>query len=182
MDMTDAAVAAEPSDEHLRRAVERVEELEAKEARLGELQELIDQGFLEGSTLMLAAEFHGAFGVPLRQEPGIPPHDRAQLRLDLMTEELNELVAAIAADDIVAAADALADLQVALDGTFLEFGLGAVKADLVAAVHRANMSKLGADGQPVLRGDGKILKGPGYVPPELGPIVAAARGEISTAT
>ncbi len=34
-------------------------------------------------------------------------------------------------------------------------------------VHRSNMSKLGTDGKPVKRLDGKILKGPLYSPPNL---------------
>ena len=29
-------------------------------------------------------------------------------------------------------------------------------------VHQANMSKLGEDGKPIYRGDGKVLKGPNY--------------------
>ena len=29
-------------------------------------------------------------------------------------------------------------------------------------VHTANMSKLGEDGKPIYRGDGKVLKGPNY--------------------
>lgn len=34
-------------------------------------------------------------------------------------------------------------------------------------VHESNMSKLGADGKPVRREDGKILKGPNYFEPSL---------------
>ena len=34
-------------------------------------------------------------------------------------------------------------------------------------VHESNMSKLGADGKPIYREDGKVLKGPGYKPPNL---------------
>jgi len=36
-----------------------------------------------------------------------------------------------------------------------------------AEVHRSNMSKLGPDGKPVRREDGKILKGPNYSPADL---------------
>lgn len=35
-------------------------------------------------------------------------------------------------------------------------------------VHESNMSKLGADGKPIRREDGKVLKGPNYKPPSLG--------------
>jgi len=34
-------------------------------------------------------------------------------------------------------------------------------------VHRSNMSKLGLDGKPIRRADGKVLKGPNYAPPEM---------------
>ena len=34
-------------------------------------------------------------------------------------------------------------------------------------VHKSNMSKLGEDGKPIYREDGKVLKGPNYKPPSL---------------
>ena len=34
-------------------------------------------------------------------------------------------------------------------------------------VHKSNMSKLGLDGKPIRRADGKVLKGPNYQPPIL---------------
>lgn len=91
--MTEPSAAA--VDESVRRAMERIDELEAAEAALAETRALVEAGFLVPSLLMLVAEFHGAFGVPVRQQPGIPPDERAQLRIDLMTEELNDLVAAV---------------------------------------------------------------------------------------
>lgn len=38
-------------------------------------------------------------------------------------------------------------------------------------VHASNMSKLGEDGKPIRRADGKILKGPNYQPPILSDLV-----------
>ena len=38
-------------------------------------------------------------------------------------------------------------------------------------VHASNMSKLGEDGKPIYRGDGKVLKGPNYAPPELNTLI-----------
>ena len=38
-------------------------------------------------------------------------------------------------------------------------------------VHHSNMSKLGNDGKPVYRDDGKVLKGPNYKPPTLNDLV-----------
>jgi hypothetical protein len=38
-------------------------------------------------------------------------------------------------------------------------------------VHQSNMSKLGEDGKPIYREDGKVLKGPNYQPPDLSDLV-----------
>ena len=38
-------------------------------------------------------------------------------------------------------------------------------------VHESNMSKLGEDGKPIYRADGKVLKGPNYQPPDLSDLV-----------
>ena len=38
-------------------------------------------------------------------------------------------------------------------------------------VHQSNMSKLGEDGKPIRREDGKVLKGPNYTPPNLTDLV-----------
>ena len=38
-------------------------------------------------------------------------------------------------------------------------------------VHQSNMSKLGEDGKPIYREDGKVLKGPGYKPPDLSDLI-----------
>ena len=40
-------------------------------------------------------------------------------------------------------------------------------------VHKSNMSKLGLDGKPIRRADGKVLKGPNYQPPILNDLVHA---------
>jgi hypothetical protein len=39
-------------------------------------------------------------------------------------------------------------------------------------VHRANLSKLDADGQPVLRSDGKVIKSALYRPPDIATVLA----------
>ena len=38
-------------------------------------------------------------------------------------------------------------------------------------IHESNMSKLGEDGKPIYRDDGKVLKGPNYKPPNLSDLV-----------
>ncbi len=41
-------------------------------------------------------------------------------------------------------------------------------------VHKSNMSKLGLDGKPIKRADGKVMKGPNYAPPDLSDLVEDA--------
>ncbi|WP_422050626.1 hypothetical protein [Shimia sp.] len=121
-------------------------------------------------TLALVKEWHEAFDVPVVDTPAIP-HARAVMRQDILEEEVAELRAAIAAGDMVEVLDALCDIQYVLDGTFLEFGLHSLKPAAVEEVHASNMSKLGADGRPVLRADGKVLKGPDFRRPDLGRVL-----------
>ena len=71
--------------------------------------------------------------------------------------------------DAVEAADALADLDYVVNGAALVFGFHL--PSLTMEVHRSNMSKLGADGSPVKRADGKILKGPGYFKPNVAAVL-----------
>lgn len=42
-----------------------------------------------------------------------------------------------------------------------------------AEVHRSNLSKLGPDGKPIIREDGKILKGAMYSPPDIQAVLDA---------
>lgn len=65
--------------------------------------------------------------------------------------------------------DGLADSIVVLIGTALAFGLDLNEA--MKRVHRSNMSKMGPDGRPIYREDGKILKGPDFKPPVLDDLV-----------
>ena len=122
-------------------------------------------------------EFHDAFGVRTRSVPaatGLGVDDEELvLRRRLLDEEVGELADAVADRDLTAVADALADIVYIACGTADLLG---IPFDAVfSEVHRANMSKLGADGRPVLRADGKVLKGPGYLPPDVAGLLAAAR-------
>lgn len=75
--------------------------------------------------------------------------------------------------DHIAFADALTDIE------YVTLGAGhAVGVDLDVTfdeVQRSNMSKLGPDGKPMYREDGKVMKGPNYTPPDL--MVAIARSK-----
>lgn len=95
----------------------------------------------EPNALNSVAQFHRLFLHPVLESPTIPTKDRSELRIALIQEELDELKDAILANDIVAAADALCDLQYVLSGTVLEFGLKNVFASLFNEVHRSNMTK-----------------------------------------
>ena len=75
--------------------------------------------------------------------------------------------------DTVETADALADLIYVIYGMALETGIDL--AAVLAEVQRSNMSKLGADGKPVYREDGKVLKGPGYFPPNVEAVLRRRR-------
>lgn len=116
-------------------------------------------------TLNMTKECHEVFGLPISETPNIHNDALNDLRVELLTEELKELREGLNEKDPVKVLDALADLQVVLDGAFISLGFYPLKIAAVAEAHKANMSKLGIDGKPILRADGKYLKGPNYVPP-----------------
>ncbi|MEM9895540.1 MAG: nucleoside triphosphate pyrophosphohydrolase family protein [Bacteroidota bacterium] len=87
------------------------------------------------------AVFHRTFGHPVEAKPLIPSEKRCDLRVSLLTEELDELKEAIADKNLVEIADALADIQYVLAGAILEFGLGEKFRTVFDEVQRSNMSK-----------------------------------------
>lgn len=97
--------------------------------------------FDEPNGLNDVAKFHKVFGLPVIDSPSIPDHDRCQLRISLLQEELDEFKEALASKDIVGAADALADIQYVLSGAILELGLASSFKALFDEVQRSNMSK-----------------------------------------
>ena len=145
----------------------------------------------------LVRRFHRLYGLPVRTDgPGLE-RESLHMRMSLIAEEFAELVGAVygraararveaayaraVADDdgerdTAAAADALADLVYVVYGMALETGIDL--AAVLAEVQRSNMSKLGADGRPVYRGDGKVLKGPDYFPPDVAGVLGIGRREV----
>lgn len=127
--------------------------------------------------------FHKAFGHPVNETPTVPDIETRLLRVKLIAEELIELADACGvklsidgnylhvepADrdrcDLVEVADALGDLRYVVDGANLVYGIPGHA--VLQEVHRSNMSKLGADGKPMYREDGKVMKGPRYSPPDI---------------
>lgn len=109
--------------------------------------------------------FMETFGQEVKTKPEFPDLDTVSLRYDLIKEELQELFEAMGDKNIVEVADALTDILYVTYGAGHAFGI-----DLDACfdeVQRSNMSKLGADGKPIYRDDGKVMKGPNYFEPDL---------------
>ena len=126
---------------------------------------MIDDLVPKRSASDMVRQFHEVFGHPVAGVPGLIPDERAWLRYDLIAEELSELFDAILAGDMVAIADALGDLEYVVHGAAIEWGIPL--EDVVRNVHVSNMSKLGADGKPIYRSDGKVMKGPDFEEPDL---------------
>ena len=117
----------------------------------------------------LVQDFMWIFGQTVRRELGWPGMDVAALRVDLIDEELNELREATGKQDLVGIADALTDLLYVVYGAGHAYGINL--DDCFAEVHRSNMRKHDEESQPIYREDGKVLKGPNYIPPDLGQII-----------
>lgn len=117
------------------------------------------------TNLDLVREFHERFLCPIGDNPELPSNVLCFLRWKLLYEELEEFSEALEKRDLVGAADALADILYVAYGAALTFGLPI--NEIFAEVHRSNMTKLGEDGNPIFRPDGKILKGPNYTPPDI---------------
>lgn len=124
---------------------------------------------MKGTNFELAGDFMQAFGQAVRTAPNFPDANTVALRVELIAEELCELQEAIHNKDIVEVADALTDLLYVVYGAGHTFGIDL--DECYKEVHRSNMSKLGEDGKPIYRKDGKVLKGPYYSPPDLNKIL-----------
>ncbi|MDT0650714.1 nucleoside triphosphate pyrophosphohydrolase family protein [Autumnicola edwardsiae] len=113
-------------------------------------------------------EFHTAFGLGISEEPvadlGKPKN---KLRFELMKEENEEYLEAANNNNLTEVADALGDMLYILCGTIIEHGMQHKIEEVFDEIQLSNMSKLGADGKPVYREDGKVLKGPGYAKPNI---------------
>jgi predicted HAD superfamily Cof-like phosphohydrolase len=111
--------------------------------------------------------FHSTFETPVGEELHLISKKRAKLRYDLILEELNEYREAVENDDIVEVCDAIVDILYLTYGTAVEHGMKDKLDKMFNEVQNSNMSKLGLNGKPVFREDGKILKGPNYFRPNL---------------
>ena len=127
--------------------------------------------YTDVSNFELVGDFMEAFGQTVQVDPTWPDFSTRELRLELISEEFSELAQAIDDRDMIQIADALTDLLYVVYGAGHTFGLDL--DECFQEVHRSNMSKLGENGRPIHREDGKVMKGPGYFEPDLEGILGA---------
>ena len=110
------------------------------------------------------------FGTAMGQDVDVPygrTTDLETMRLKLIEEECKEVHDADSTENLL---KELADLVYVTYGMAATFGWDLDEA--VRRVHASNMSKLGEDGKPIYREDGKVLKGPNYKKPDLSDLVS----------
>lgn len=138
----------------------------------------------------LVRQFHDTYGLPIADDGPRADRDRVHMRMSLIAEEFAELTGAVYGQeargiierafeearivddysrDTVEVADALGDLTYVVYGMALELGIP--MADVLAEIQGSNMSKLGADGKPIYREDGKVLKGPDFYDPDIAKVL-----------
>jgi len=111
-------------------------------------------------------KFHNTYKLGYSETPiANLGNSKNKLRFSLMSEENEEYLEAANNDDIIEVADALGDMLYILCGTIIEHGMQDIIEDVFDEIQRSNMSKLGEDGEPIYREDGKVLKGPHYFKP-----------------
>ncbi len=122
--------------------------------------------------LASVSEFHRIYNVPQSADPVAKPGaELIALRHRLMAEENDEYLEAAHAGNLVEVADALGDQLYILCGTIISHGLQHVIEEVFREIHQSNLSKLGPDGQPLYREDGKVLKGPNYFRPDIASVL-----------
>lgn len=113
-------------------------------------------------------QFHDSFGLASTDSHYVMPDEKTiRLRHRLMQEENDEYLEAALSNNTELVADALGDKLYILCGTILAHGLHHKIEEVFFEIHRSNMSKLGPDGKPVYREDGKVMKGPDYFLPDI---------------
>ena len=124
---------------------------------------------IQATNFEKAGDFMEAFGQEVRYIPIIPAVSEMALRLDLIEEEVQELRDGMGKASLLEIADALTDILYVVYGAGHTFGIDL--DECYNEVHRSNMTKLGEDGRPMYRPDGKVMKGPNYEEPNLLPFV-----------
>ena len=113
-------------------------------------------------------KFHESFGLGIEHTPKADLlKNISELRFNLMKEENEEYLQAVQDEDLIEIGDALGDMLYILCGTIIAHGFQDKIESIFDEIQRSNMSKLGADGKPIYRKDGKVMKGPNYFKPDL---------------
>ena len=112
-------------------------------------------------------QFHDTYKIGYSNNPiaDLGP-EKNKLRFKLMSEENEEYLDASTNNDIIEVADALGDMLYILCGTIIEHGMQDIIEPVFDEIQKSNMSKLGKDGNPIFREDGKVMKGPNYFKPD----------------
>ena len=111
-------------------------------------------------------QFHQTYDIGYSDKPlASLGSNKNKLRFNLMSEENDEYLAAAENDDMIEVADALGDMLYILCGTIIEHGMQDLIEPVFDEIQKSNMSKLGEDGNPIFRDDGKVMKGPNYFKP-----------------
>ena len=110
-------------------------------------------------------QFHQTYKANIGTTAAFPDSTERALRKKLLLEEFTEYTDAEDADDFVEVCDALGDMLYIIYGTAVSYGIPIDK--VFDEIHDSNMSKLGEDGRPIFRDDGKVLKGPNYHTPDI---------------
>lgn len=121
--------------------------------------------------IQMVGDFHTVFDQKDGNKPRLINSNEGKLRYSLLAEENNEYLEAVENNDLVGIADALGDQLYIIYGTILKHGLQNKIEEVFREIHKSNMSKLGANGKPIYREDGKILKGPSYFRPNIKSII-----------
>ena len=118
-------------------------------------------------------DFHDAFKISNAENPTAELSQKDyELRHRLMHEENEEYLQACKEGNLVEIADALGDMLYILSGTILKHGLEHKIEEVFEEIQRSNMSKLDANGQPIYREDGKVMKSDQYFKPDIAKILA----------
>lgn len=124
-------------------------------------------------TINCVRQFHEAFNIGNEENPVAQISEKdILLRYKLMREENEEYLEAAEKGDLVEIADALGDMLYILCGTILTHGLQHKIEEVFTEIQASNMSKLDANGQPIYREDGKVLKGDLYFKPKIAAILS----------
>ena len=112
-------------------------------------------------------EFHEIFKIGNADKQTLISEADYTLRFNLLKEENEEYLEAAKKGDMIEIADALGDQLYILCGTILKHGLQHKIEEVFDEIHRSNMSKLDANGNPIFREDGKVLKSELYFRPNI---------------